>query len=180
MSYKLSFENTLHEVKSLDKDFNIPEELFKYGKDKAKIFIGLYNSSNQLLNNIEFPVNYGENNIYIQLDGTSKGMNIDMIFKNFKDLKINISGMEFNSLDSAGTKDRKKLTILNYNLCSIYVNNKEINLIQNIGKKSKEFFQYSLNLKDYKVIFQQKKELEPQQPDLHILMKNKKIYDEFY
>jgi CHAT domain-containing protein len=103
-------------------------------------------------------------------------MTIDMIFKNFKDLKINISGMEFNSLDS----DRKKLTILNYNLFSIYVNNKEINLIQNIGKKSTEFFQYSLNLKDYKVIVQQKKELEPQQPDLHILMKNKKIYDEFY
>ena len=94
MSYKLSFENTLHEVKSLDKDFNIPEELFKNGKDKAKIFIGLYNSSNQILNNIEFPVNYGENNIYIQLDGTGKGMNFDMIFKNFKDLKISISGMD--------------------------------------------------------------------------------------
>ena len=83
--------------------------------------------------------------------------------------------MEFNSLDSAGTKDKKKLTILNYNLCSIYVNNKEINLIQNIGKKSKEFFQYSLNLKDYKVIVQQKKELEPQQPDLHILKKKKNL-----
>ena len=106
-------------------------------------------------------------------------MNFDIVFKNFKDLNISISGKEFNSLDSAGTKDSKKLTILNYNLCSIYVNNKEINLIQNIGKKSKEFFQYSLNLKDYKVIVQQKKELEPQQPDLHIL-KKKKIYDEFY
>ena len=52
MSYKISFENTIHVVKSQDKDFNIPEELFKNGKDKAKIFIGLYNSSNQLLNNI--------------------------------------------------------------------------------------------------------------------------------
>ena len=154
VSYKLSFENTVHEVKSQDKDFIIPEELFKYGKDKAKIFIGLYNSSNQLLNNIEFPVYYGENNICIQLDGTGKGMNFDTIFKSFKDLKISFSGMEFNSLDSAGTKDRKKLTILNYNLCSIYVNKTEINLIQNIGKKSSEFLQYSINLKDYKVIVQ--------------------------
>ena len=106
-------------------------------------------------------------------------MNFDTIFKSFKDLKISISGMEFNSLDSAGTKDRKKLTILNYNLCSIYVNNKEINLIQNIGKKSTEFLQYSLNLKDYKVIVQQKKELEPQQPDLHILKKKKKFMMNF-
>jgi hypothetical protein len=52
VSYKISFENTIHVVKSQDKDFNIPEELFKYGKDKAKIFNGLYNSFNQLLNNI--------------------------------------------------------------------------------------------------------------------------------
>ena len=27
---------------------------------------------------------------------------------------------------------------------------------------------------------QSKKELEPEQPELHLLMKNKKIYDEFY
>ena len=52
--------------------------------------------------------------------------------------------------------------------------------IQNIGKKSSEFLQYSINLKDYKVIVQSKKELEPEQPELHLLMKNKKIYDEFY
>ena len=98
-------------------------------------------------------------------------MNFDIVFKNFKDLNISISGKEFNSLDSAGTKDRKKLTILNYNLCSIYVNKTEINLIQNIGKKSSEFLQYSINLKDYKVIVQSKKELEPEQPELHLLMK---------
>ena len=180
VSYKLSFDNTLYKVNSEDKLFNIPVELFKYGKDKAKIFIELFNSSTKLLNTIECPVNYCENNIYIQLDGTGKGMNFDIVFKNFKDLNISISGKEFNSLDSAGTKDRKKLTILNYNLCSIYVNKTEINLIQNIGKKSSEFLQYSINLKDYKVIVQSKKELEPEQPELHLLMKNKKIYDEFY
>ena len=156
VSYKLSFDNTIYEIKSQDKLFNIPKEIFKYGKDKAKIFIELFNSSDKLLNKIEFPVNYSENNIYFQLDGTGKGMNFDMIFKNFKDLKISISGKDFNSLDSAGTKDRKKLTILNYNLCSIYVIKTEINLI---GKKSSEFLQYSINLKDYKVIVQKKKSL---------------------
>ena len=62
-------------------------------------------------------------------------MNFDIVFKNFKDLNISISGKEFNSLDSAGTKDRKKLTILNYNLCSIYVKKTEINLNSKYWKK---------------------------------------------
>lgn len=130
------------------------------------------------LNTIEFPIKQCENNIYIQIDGTGKGRNFDLIFKNFKDLNISISGKIFNLLDNFGTKDRKKLTILNYNFLTINVNNHEISLDESIGEKKSNFIQYSLNLEDYKIIAQPRE--EPEKPDLDLLMKNKKIYNEFY
>ena len=178
VSYKLSFDNNIHKIDYTDTKYDIPEDLFKYNKEEAKIYIELFNDSNIKLSTIEFPIKHCENNIYIQIDGTGKGRNFNIIFKNYKDLKVFISGKIFNLLDNLNTKNRKKLTILNYNFLKINVNNHEINLNENIGEIKSNFIQYSLNLENYKIIAQQRE--EPELPELHLLMKRKNIYNEFY
>ena len=85
-SYRLSFQNSNNNIESNYITYEIPEEVFKYGKDKTKIFVELYDSSNKMINKIEFYVYYHFNTVYIQIDGNDKGVNFDMIFKNPKEI----------------------------------------------------------------------------------------------
>ena len=140
-SYKLSFTDNIHKIDSCPVTHEIPEIVFKYGKDKASISLDLFNSFNTKLNTIDYKVNYGENNIYLENEGNGKGYCFDMIFKNCQNLNVKNSEIEFNSFDSNGTKDRKKLTILNYNLLSIEVNSIEININKEIEQiPSSDFY----------------------------------------
>ena len=124
-------------------------------------------------------MNYGENNIYVENEGNGKGYCFDMIFKNCQNLNVKNSEIEFNSFDSNGTKDRKKLTILNYNLLSIEVNSIEININKEIEQiPSSDFYQFSINLEDNKIIVQPRETIE--KPDLHKIMSKKKILNQFY
>ena len=114
-------------------------------------------------------MNYGENNIYLENEGNGKGYCFDMIFKNCQNLNVKNSEIEFNCFDSNGTKDRKKLTILNYNLLSIEVNSIEININKEIEQiPSSDFYQFSINLEDNKIIVQPRETIE--KPDLHKIM----------
>jgi len=174
--YKLSYDNKVYEINSLIKTHEIPVEAFKYGEFKAKIIIELYKSSKEIFNTINYPVDYGTNNIYIQIDSGNIGINFNCIFKNIKDLNIIALENKFDLLDSCGTKDRKKLTILNYNLQNIKINDKLLFL--NKYSKRSDFVQYSIDLSDFKVI--SKVYEEPDQPDLHLMMKKKKIINNFY
>ena len=174
--YKLCYDSNIHQINSSNATHEIPEQVFKYGELKAIISIELYNSFKEKIKTINFPVEYCKNNIYIQID-SDFGINFNCIFKNVKeDLNIISQGKKFDSLDSCGTNDRKKLTILNYNVNSIQINDKVIFL--NKYSEQSDFIQYSVDLKDFKVIF--KKIEEPNQPDLHFLMKKKKIIGNFY
>ena len=105
-----------------------------------------------------------------------------MIFRKRENLKMNYLGKEFDSFDNNSTKDRKQLTILNYNLMSINVNSLEINLnkeIQNVPTPEKPFYQFSiLNLQDNKIIVKANEINE--QPDFEKLTKKKKTINEFY
>ena len=98
-----------------------------------------------------------------------------MYFKNIKDLNIIAQEEKLDLLYTCGTKDRKKLTILNYNAISIKINNKELYLNKNSSPSV--FVQYSIDLSDFKIISKKCELLK--QPDLHFLMK-KKILGEFY
>ena len=106
MAYKLSFNHNIHDIKSDEITYDIPKEVFKYGKDKKIIFIELYNSLHMLLKKIEFNVYYSNNSIYVQRDGYGNGYNIEIDFipcnlcqikefKNFNNLKITQNGKEF-------------------------------------------------------------------------------------
>ena len=61
--YKLSYDNKVYEINSLIKTHEIHVEAFKYGEFKAKIIIELYKSSKEIFNTINYPVDYGTNNI---------------------------------------------------------------------------------------------------------------------
>ena len=122
-SYKLSFIDKIFVINSSnDEPHEIPEEVFKYGKDETKVSIELYDNNKKQLNNIEFPVLYGKNTKYLEIDGNGNGLNFSMIFRKCENLKVNYLGKEFDSFDNNSTKDRKQLTILNHNLMSIKVN----------------------------------------------------------
>jgi len=155
-SYKLSFIDKIHVINSSEEIYYIPEEIFKYGKDKTILFIELYDKNKKQLNKIEFPLLYGKNTKYLEIDGNEHGLNLEMIFRNCENLKVNFLDKEFNLFDNNKTKDRKQLTILNYNIWSINVNSVKINLnkeIQNTPCPENPFYQLSIiNLQDNKII----------------------------
>ena len=183
VSYKLSFEDNIRKIDSLEEIIDVPEDVFKYGKDKSKISIDFFSSSNEIMKTTEFPIYYySENNIYLGLGEDGNGYNLEFVFKNAKDLKIIKNEKEFNSFDTLGTKDRKKLTLINYSLQYININQKDINIrevIEKSGSVKSNFYQISINLEDTKnIIVQPIETLE--MPDFHLIMKKGKFFDKFY
>ena len=177
--YRLCFGNQIHDIDyNAFPTYEIPDAAFKLGKDKAKINVFLYNSSKELINTIEYDVYYGKNSAHIQTDGDGKGYNFEMIFKNAKDLKISYQTKEFSSLDDNNTKDRKKITILNYNFTTIKVNEKEIN-IKNLCNKGgpSNFHQISMDLEDDKIIVQPSEKIDL--PDFDKIIKKANILNSF-
>lgn len=166
----------MYDLTTLEATYDIPEYIFKYGKEKKTISIEFYNSSKEYMEKIDFPIDYCLNNIYIQINGNGKGANFDLIFRNVEDLKVQISDIKFTEFDTAGTKNRKKLTILNFAFNYIMINDKQMNLNEFFANRYGKFLQFSLNLKDYKIIVQPYEELT--KPELHLLMENKITYKE--
>lgn len=68
-AYRLSFSDIIHQINSPEKTHPIPEDVFKYDKDRAEISMELYNSENKNLNTIKFPVHYGKNTKYFEKEG---------------------------------------------------------------------------------------------------------------
>ena len=155
-AYKLSFCDNIEKIKFSNKTHDIPEDIFKYGKDKTRISIELYNN-NKKLNIIDFPILYGKNTIYLENEGDGKGLNFEIIFKNCENIKVTSFEKVFELFDNNNTKDRKKISILNYNLLSININSVTINInkeIKNIPTSSIDFYQFSIiNLQENKIIF---------------------------
>ena len=182
ISYRLSFDNNIYKIDSSERTHEIPEDVFKYGKDKTSIFIELFDDNNKKLSTINFPVLYGKNNKYLESEGNGNGFSFDMIFKNCENLKVTSLEKVFDLFDDNGTKDRKQLTILNYNLMSINVNSVEINLnkeIQNMPSPSSDFYQFSIIDIKENIIIVQAGEIN-EQPDLKKLMEQKMCINNFY
>ena len=174
--YKLSFANDImYDLTTLEATYDIPDYIFKYGKEKKTISIEFFNHSKEYMGKIDFPIDYCLNNIYIQINGNCKGSNFDLIFRNGENLNVQISDKKFTEFDTAGTKDRKKLTILNFAFNYIMINNKQMNLNDFFANYNGKFLQFSINLTDYKIIVQPYEELA--KPELHLLMENKITYE---
>ena len=185
-SYKFSFEKEQikpHIIKNLVEAVHvIPDEVFKFGKDKAIIYLKLFDNLGNVVQNIRYQIYYGYNNIYLGKENLGGGYNIEFDFKNAKILDVHFNKQKFNSYDDLNTKDRKKITLLNYNNISINVKETTLNiknLIENCPVKS-DFYRISMNLeeKEPKIIIQPVEELK--EPNLHLLNEKKDIIDKFY
>ena len=185
-SYKLSFApNNLYFIQNSEETHEIPEEVFKLWKDKAIIYIILYDVKGECLTTIKYPIYYYSiNTIYIEENYIGNGYNIEIDFKHSKDLSLKINEKEIKSLDSIGTKDRHKITLINFNISTITANQKDIDIIQEIVKCNEKspinFYRISINMEDpeIKKIVQPVKEVSS--PKVHLLNEKKIIFDEFY
>ena len=185
-SYELSFDpNNLHIIQNSEQNHNIPEDVIKYEKDKALISIKLYDSTNKYLSTIQCPVNYHSmNTINVEKYYVGNESNIEIDFKSSKDLTVKINEKDINSFDNNGTKDRKKITLVNFNTPSITVNQKVINVLSEIArcnvKSPINFYRFSINMEDpeLKIIVQPVTEMC--EPNVHSLNEVKTSLDKFY
>ena len=185
--YKLSFENEEtepHIINNTDTEaeYEVPDEAFKFGKDKANIFIKLFVKYGNVAHTLKYQIYYNFNNIYLGKENEDGGYNVELDFRNFKELKVNSGKLKFDSFDDNNTKERKKLTLLNYNKTSIKVNNMVISfkdLIETCPIKS-DFYRISIDMKgnDTKIIVQPLEEIK--EPNLHVLNEIKSTIEKFY
>ena len=194
-SYRLSFDPNLYFIHNSEEAHKIPEEafkaheiseeVFKFGKDKAIIYITFYDSNGNNLATVKYPIYYCPiNTIYIEENYIKNGYNIEIDFKYSNDLSIKINDKEIKILDTIETKDRKKITLINFNTLRISANQEDINIIPEIEKCNVKspinFYRLSINMKDpeMKKIVQPIKEMSS--PKMHLQKETKIILDEFY
>ena len=184
-SYRLSFDPKLYFRLNPEKTHEIPEEVFKFGKDKAIIYIIFYDSNDNELTTVKYPIYYCSiNTVYIEENYIKNGYNLEIDFKYSNNLSIKINDKEIKILDSIETKDRKKITLINFNTPRITANEEDINIISEIEKcnvkSPMNFYRLSINMKDpeMKKIVQPIKEMSS--PNIHLLNESKTILDKFY
>ena len=185
-SYELSFESkNKHIIHELEESYEIPEKVFQYGKDIAIIYIILYDSIGNKLKTIKYPVFYHlTNRIYIEQKYIKGGYNFEIDFKNSNNLMVNICDREFEIFDNIGTKDRQKITFINFGITEINVNQKNINFLSEIErcsvKSSINFYRLSINMEDpeLKIIVQPVEETKA--PKIDSLNDSKAVLDELY
>ena len=199
--YKLSYQK---DYVNITKDLEIekiPDTQFKYGKDKTLMSITLINNLGNA-KEYKFYAYYGENNGFIKLDSLC-GYSYELIFQNEDKLDIRDSIHEdcikFDKLDSLNTKNRKRLTLINYNSSNIIINDIEFNLINIISdncieKEKSESNQISVkdlknnifivkpilnkNFNNFKYLLDYKEDLNQFSKDLETLLKidDEKLY----
>ena len=183
--YKLSFEKDKtepHIINNTEAEYEVPDEAFKFCKDKANIFIQLFDKNGNLTHTLKYQIYYNFNNIYLGKENEDGGYNVELDFRNFKELNVNSGKLIFDSFDDNNTKERKKLTLLNYNKTSINVNNMVIsfkNLIKTCPEES-DFYRISIDMKENepKIIVQPLEEIK--EPNLHVLNEAKSNIEKFY
>ena len=124
-NFKLSFQDSIQEIKESSFKCNLPESIFKYRKDNSLISIKLFFKDPNETKEIKWNVYYGENHIYIKRD--ILGISCELIFKDFEKLEITSKDMKYNKLDTFETKNRKRLVLINCEE-SITINNTEFNI----------------------------------------------------
>ena len=185
-SYQLSFESkNKHIIHDSKESYEIPEKVFQYGKDKAIIYIILYDSIGNELTTIKYQVFYhSTNSIYIEEKYNEKGYNFEIDFKNSNNLIMKIYDREFKTFDNIGTKDRQKITFINFGVTSININQRNINYLSAIEKckveSSINFYRLSINMEDpdLKIIVQPVEETKA--PKIDSLNNSKTVFENLY
>lgn len=113
----------------------IPNDFFKYGKDKKFAYIKLFDENSNEVINRNFFVYYGKNTAYVNTYG--KGSLFELIFLNYNELIISYNNKNFDKFDTFGNNNRKRLTLINCEH-SININGKSTNLLYVPNENCKE------------------------------------------
>ncbi len=117
--YHLSFQKKFRPIKKKNKNYDIPESIFKNGKGKTTISITL-----KFLNEEKehkFFVYYGTNKVYIQLN-ILNDFSYEIIFKKTSDKTIQYKGKKFTQLDTMGNDKLERLVLINYEYNYLFIN----------------------------------------------------------
>ena len=128
IGYQLSFQNGIQFFKNESVTFNIPDNVFKYGKDKTLINIQLFGTNLKEKKVHKFFVHYGDNKAYVQLKYLSD-ISYEIIFNGNHINKLNLSEKEFTELDTMGNNKLKRLILINYSDSYLFINNNGYNLL---------------------------------------------------
>lgn len=148
--FELPFGKIQEYITKGEYKYQLPDDLFKYNKEKTTLTIKLY--SNQKGTESEgvefiFYVYKSDNHLYIQTDYLFKTV-FELILEVKDDIKISQAKQIFTKLDSFDNKYRKRLTLINTDP-SIVINNINYNLnyITGLNYKGIEniFVQISVN-----------------------------------
>ena len=179
--YKLPFKEKIQIIEKDIIDNNIPEEVFKHGKDKQQMSITLITKETNIEKEFNFHVYYGENSANVHLDSV-KINSYEIILRDIEDLNILGDGYEFTKLDIIGNKDKKRLVLINYGTSILTINKiiLDLNTILLENLWSISYFSFELSEIDYKTskfILKQFKKIE--EYNLDLLIKNKKQLNDF-
>ena len=124
--YQLSFQKTINKINEKQISYNIPEYVFKYGKDKAVIRIKLFTSDLKENREHKFDVYYGNNKANVSLYFLNNYTYEFIFFKKTK--KISFFEDDFTELDKMGNENLERLVLINYGFTELYINNKSYDL----------------------------------------------------
>ena len=143
--FKLAFQESIQDITTDYYHYYLPDELFKFNKEKATLSLTLFDSKIEY--EFLFNVYKGENEAYIQLDYLFRTV-FELIMYGNKAYDISIFKKKLEKLDSMGNKYRKRLTLINTDNI-IVINGKSIKLYEIVHnnydnmESLTEFFQIS-------------------------------------
>ena len=128
--YKLLFHKKKHKITNNKISYDIPETIFKHGKDKAVISITLYLKGTKNFGTHKFYVYYSNNKVNIMLNYITKHTYEIIVLKK-NNMKFSHEEIEYPELDTMGNNKFQRLVLINYEFTDISINDKLYDL-QNI------------------------------------------------
>lgn len=126
LSYNfLSFIKTVKQ-NDISIEYNIPEKYFSENKETLPICFEV--ECLNLKHKFYFDLFYGDNEAHLFIN--SIGKTYQLFFKNIDNIEVISDDIHINSYDTNGTKDRKRVLLINYIYNSVEINKKYISLNQ--------------------------------------------------
>ena len=188
--FRLSFDDTLVDIKSEIYTINLPDDLFRNGKERSIVSITLY--IKEQYKDFSFYVDKGENRVYIGLDILYWSVYQIIIYSKTKHA-ISQLNKKFEKFDSLGNKYRSRITLINTNprfnldgesvdFNNIAIYNSEVN-----SESYNFFYQISTQMKkdinDDKIkkqfIVKQIQEVQ-EKDDINTILDKKKVLNDFW
>ena len=178
--YQLSFQETINKINEKQIRFNIPEYIFKQGKDKAVIKIKLFTEDLKENREHKFDAYYGINKANVSLYFLNNYTYEFIFFKKTK--KISFFKDDFTELDTMGNEKLERLVLINYGFTELYINNKSYDLRDIIRSNCPEIISNSYQFTEVnleKNLFIVKQIEEKDEFDVNFFKHNQELLNNF-